>query len=88
MNRPRFVPVMVERIRLHRVSPTRGFCDIRLPAVNLCGLRIEEQPDGRLTIRPPETTDAQGRSWPVFSLQPLHREAIEAEIALAWAATA
>lgn len=88
MSRPRFVPVTAERIRLHRTSPTRGYCDVRLAAVNLCGLKVEELPNGTLSIKPPETTDAQGRCWPVFSIQPLYREAIEAEIAAMWAATA
>ncbi len=88
MSRPRFVPVTAERIRLTRTSRTRGYADVRLAAVHLCGFRVEERPNGSLNIRPPETTDEQGRTWPVFSLQPLYREAVEAEIAAMWAATA
>ncbi len=88
LNRPRDVTAVAERIRLHRVSRTFGYADVRLPAVNLCGLKIEEQPDGSLRIRPPETVDAQGRRWPCFSLQPIYREQIEREIATLWAASA
>ncbi len=60
MSRPRFVPVTAERVRLHRTSPTRGYADVRLAAVHLCGFRVEERLDGSLNIRPPETTDEQG----------------------------
>ena len=75
----------IERVRLHRVSPTLGFAEVRLPSVNLHGLRIEEGSDGRLTIKPPERQDARGRTWPVYALQPETREAIEREVACLWA---
>lgn len=75
----------VERVRLHRVSPTLGFAEVRLPWVNLHNMRVEERPDGRLTIKPPERQDGQGRCWPVYALQPGCRASIEAEIAVLWA---
>ncbi len=77
----------VERVRLRRVSATFGFADVRLPGVHLCGFRVEEHPSGRLIIQAPQRQDGQGRTWPVCTLQPLWREAIEAEIACLWART-
>jgi len=74
----------IERVRLHRVSPRLGFAEIRLPEVNLAGLKVEQSPDGRLTITPPSRQDAQGRQWPAYSLQPEARAAIEAEITRLW----
>lgn len=75
----------VERVRLHRISPTLGFAEVRLPWVNLTGLKIEERPDGRLMITPPTRQDGRGRVWNVYSLQPGAREAIEREVACLWA---
>ncbi|MBV8093129.1 MAG: hypothetical protein JO110_07820 [Acetobacteraceae bacterium] len=75
----------LERITLRRVSPTFGFADVRLPGVNLCGLRVERRRDGPLIIRPPEQIDREGRSWPTYSLQPGTREAVEAAIKDLWA---
>ena len=74
----------VERVHLNRVSPTLGFADVRLDAVNLHGLRIEQGASGQLTIQPPGRQDRDGRSWPAYSLQPGWREAIEHEIAKLW----
>jgi hypothetical protein len=70
----------VQRVSLRRLSRVLGFADVRLPGVNLSGIRIEEQPSGRLMIRPPEL--AGGR--PAFALQPGAREAIETEIPALW----
>ena len=78
-------PATVERVRLRRISQTFGFADVRLAAVNLHDLRIEEGQDGRLTIKPPERLDAQGRRWPAYSIQPECRACIEAEIRILWA---
>lgn len=64
-----------ERILLHRASRTFGYAEVRLPSVNIKGVRIEEQTDGRLTIRMPDQ---------VF-LQPVWREAVERELGLLWA---
>lgn len=75
----------VERVRLRRVSPQLGFAEIRLPWVNLAGLKVEQSPDGRLKLTPPSRQDGQGRNWPSYSLQPEARAAIEAEIAVLWA---
>lgn len=75
----------VERVRLYRVSRTLAFADVRLPWVNLTGLRIEESASGRLTVTAPVRPDRNGLSRPIYSLQPVAREAIEAEIAVLWA---
>ena len=75
----------VERVRLHRVSRTLAFADVRLPWVNLTGLKVEECAAGRLTVTPPERPDRNGCARPVYALQPVARELIEAEIALLWA---
>ncbi len=74
----------VERISLRRASPTLGFADVRLSEVNLRSMRVERRPDGRLTITPPQQQDRNGRSWPLYALQPGTREAVEREISLAW----
>lgn len=74
----------IERIRLHRVSARLAYAEIRLPLVNLSGLKVEQSPDGRLKLTPPCRPDAQGRQWPSYSLQPEARAAIEAEIARLW----
>lgn len=76
---------MIERVRLNRVSRTLGFAAVRLPGVNLRGLRVEEGRDGRLAVKPPEHEDRDGRRWPVYALQPHWREGIEREIACLWA---
>ena len=76
---------MQEQIRLHRTSATLSYYDAQLARVSLCGFCIEEQPGSSLTIQAPETTGAQG---PAFSVQQIYREAIEAEIAALWAASA
>ena len=76
---------VVERVRFRRISPTLGFADVRLHAVNLHNLRIEQNPDGRLTIRAPEQQDKHGRRWPAYSLQPECQASIEAEIGVLWA---
>jgi hypothetical protein len=76
--------IVIERVKLRRVSPKLGYAEIRQPWVNLAGLKIEQLPDGRLSITPPSRQDAQGRTWPSYSLQPEARAAIEAEIAVLW----
>ena len=75
----------IERVTLRRVSPKFGYAEIRLPWVNLTGLKVEQSADGRLTFTPPSRQDAQGRTWPSYSLQPEARAEIEAEIAVLWA---
>ncbi len=75
----------IERVRLRRTSRRTGYAEVRLSQVNLHGLRVEEQSDGRLVIRAPERHDANGRSWPAYALQPHTREAIEREVAILWA---
>ena len=75
----------VERVRLHRVSRTLAFADIRLPWVHLTGLRVEEGASGRLTITPPERLDRNGCQRPIYALQPVAREMIEHEVAILWA---
>lgn len=75
----------VEYVRLRPISPTLAFADVRLRAVNLHNLRIEQGPDGCLTIKAPEQQDKQGRRWPAYTLQPACRVAIEAEVAVLWA---
>ena len=74
----------VERIDLRRLSPTYGFADVRLEAVHLRGLKIEQAADGRVSIRVPEQTDSAGRARPLYSLQPGWREAVEAEVLRMW----
>lgn len=76
-----------ERIVLRRVTPTFGFADVRFPAVNLLGLRVEATPAG-LGVSEPVTTDKDGRTWPAFHLQPHYREALAREIAVLWGRTA
>ena len=73
----------VERIVLKRVSPDLAFADVRLPGVNLTGLRVENGLSG-LRITPPTRADRQGREWPIYALQPGTREAVEASIREAW----
>ncbi len=75
---------IVERIRLRRVSPTLAFAEVRLPGVNLHGLRVEQRPGGSLTIQAPERQDSAGRTWPVYALQPSTREAVLAEVERLW----
>jgi hypothetical protein len=77
----------IERIMLRRVTSRLAFADVRLPSVNLHGLRIEESDAGALSIRAPWRTDSNGREWPHYSLQPGAREAIEREIARLWSAS-
>ena len=74
----------VERVSLRRVTPTLGFADVRLAQVNLRSMRVEVQADGRLTVTPPEQKGKDGRSWPLYALQPGTREAVEREIAAVW----
>lgn len=75
----------VERVRLHRVSRTLAFADVRLPWVHLTGLPVEENASGRLTVTAPERLDRHGCTRPIYSLQPVAREAIEREIGVLWA---
>jgi hypothetical protein len=77
----------IERIMLRRVTSRLAFADVRLPGVNLHGLRIEESDAGALTIRAPWHIDSSGREWPHFALQPYAREALEREIARLWSAS-
>jgi len=77
--------VVLERITLRRVSPTLGYASIRLPHVNLSGLKVEATPGGHLTITPPGRLDSMGRFWPNYSLQPECAAAVKAEIATLWA---
>ena len=77
--------IAAERISLRRVSPTLGFADVRLAAVHLRGLRVEQTPSGRITVKPPEQRDSQGRAWPLYALQPGTREQVEAELCAMWA---
>ena len=74
-----------ERISLRRISPTFGFAEVPLPGVNPCGLRVEQGPDRLLVISLPAQVDRQGRTLPIYSLQPGTREAIEAAISDLWA---
>lgn len=74
----------IERVYVRRISPTLGMADVRLPAVNLCGLRIEELDSGELRITPPSITGRNGREYPCFALQPGAREEIESAIAALW----
>jgi hypothetical protein len=76
-----------ERIVLRRLTPTFAFADVRFPAVNLIGLRVEAT-HGGLRITEPVTTDKYGRTWPAFRLQPHYREALAREIAVLWDRTA
>lgn len=73
----------IERIVLKRVSADLAFADVRLPGVNLTGLRVEKDIAG-LRITPPTRADRQGREWPIYALQPGTREAVEASIREAW----
>ena len=79
---------LVERVSLRRISPVLGFADVRLEQVNLRSMRVEMRPDGRLTITPPQQQGRDGRSWPLYALQPGVREAIEQAIAVVWERTA
>ncbi len=79
---------LVERVSLRRVSPGLGFVDVRLPAVHLCSLRVEQQRDGTLAITPPTQADRNGRPWPLYALQPGTREAVEAAVRDVWARSA
>jgi len=72
-----------ERVTLRRVSADFAFADVRLPDVNLCGLRVERTPWG-ITITPPVVTGRDGRVWPAYRLQPGTREAIESAIRELW----
>ena len=83
MNAPR-----IEYVRLRPVSPTLAFCDVRLPGVLLHGLRVEVAPDGSLKVTPPERQDSKGRLWPLCTLQPAWREAVDAEVGRLWAEAA
>ncbi len=67
----------VERVRLRRTSRTAGVAEVRLPAVNIRGIWVNEQADGSLTMRTPEN----------LYLQPVWREAILREIGVLWAAS-
>lgn len=75
---------MLERVRLVRVSPVLAFAEVRLPAVNLSGLRVQIDTCGELAFSAPDRRDKNGRVWPIYSLQPGAREDIEAEIARLW----
>lgn len=74
----------IERVLLRRVSASLGFAEIRLREVNLTGLKVEQMPGGRLKVTPPSRQDALGQARPIYALQPVAREAIEAEIATLW----
>ena len=76
---------LVERVTLRRTSASFAFADVRLPGVNLHGLRVEATESGRLSIRPPEQRDRHGRCWPIYVLQPGTLEAVEARVAALWA---
>lgn len=74
---------VIELVKLRRTGADFAFADVRLSGVNLRGLRISRQ-DGTLSIRPPEQTDAQGKSRPLYDLQPGWPEAILARIVELW----
>ena len=76
----------IERVFLRRLSPTFGFAEVRLPGVNLTGLRIDAGAAG-IRITAPTRQDDQGRMWPVYALQPGVHEEVEAEIRRVWART-
>ncbi len=76
---------LIERVTLHKVTPSLGFATVRLPQVCLKNLRVQVGPDGVLTVKPPENKDAQGRTWAHYDLQPACRALVEAEIARLWA---
>ena len=80
------LPHPVEPIRLHRVSPTFAFADVR-SGVHLRSIGVGQQPSGALRITPPSTTGRDGRLWPCFALQPGTREAVDAAIAQVWEAS-
>ncbi len=67
----------VERVHLRRTSRTAGVADVRLPAVHIRGIWVNEQADGSLTMRTPEH----------LFIQPVWREAVLREISLLWAAS-
>lgn len=73
----------VERMTLLRVTRQLGFTTVRLAAVDLMGLCVEER-EGSLIPQVPETVDRQGRRWPVYALQPSACEAVEAAVAVQW----
>jgi hypothetical protein len=52
------LPHPVELIRLHRVSPTFAFADVRIPGVHLRSIGVAQQPSGALRITP-----TQRRRW-------------------------
>ncbi len=64
-----------ERISLQRLSRTSGVAVIWLPGASIRGVRVQEEADGRLTVRPPDQVH----------LQPLWRELVEREISVLWA---
>ena len=80
--------VVIERVQLRRVNASLAFASVRLPGVNLSGMRVEERPDGHLTCTPPEQVGRDGRRWPAWALQPGWREGVEREIACLWARSA
>jgi hypothetical protein len=77
----------IERVRLRKLSPTLAFADVRLAEVNLHGMRVELDAGGGLKITAPVRTDARGREWPSFSLQPGVREEVHRAIASLWSAS-
>lgn len=78
------LPAGIELVQLHRVSPALGFAAVRLPGVLLSGLRVELRRDGSLSVSAPVRTDRNGRPWPIYSIQPGWREAVEAAIGNLW----
>ena len=84
-DRERGEAVTIERVTLRRINSTFGFASVRVPGVNLLGMRVTEMSDGRLVCIPPETMGNQGQRWPAWALQPGWRENIEREIACLWA---
>lgn len=81
---PAAVPASsVEMVKLRRTGAGTAFADVRLAGVHLRGLRVTRQ-DGALSLSPPEQTDGNGKSWPLYSLQPGWPEAILARISELW----
>jgi hypothetical protein len=76
---------LVERVTLRRVSARSGVASVRLPAVNLHDLAVEQRGDGSLRVTPPKYVGRLGVHRHCFDLQPGAREAVEAAIAGAWA---
>jgi hypothetical protein len=73
----------IERVTLNRVTPELAFATVQVAGVSLMGLRVEQRA-GALIVQAPEATDSTGKCWPMYSLEPGLRNALEAELAIQW----